>query len=385
MTTMDAALRPANRAERLEHYLPSEIQRLTLRAALGPADTAQHDISCWEKAIDLDAELDTGTFRLLPLLAERIADLSLHCTHAGRISGTAKATWVQNVRLAFGARPGVETLVRAGMTVTLLKGAALTTMPGFTAQRNRSMGDIDILVDPDDGPEAFRLLREQGWQPKYMPVTYCRWHHSIDLERAESAGGLDLHWRPLHYQPPARWDAWLRSGTTATSFMDLPVQVQAPDRLLVHAIAHGARPSFPSPIRWIADAHQLIVNHPNAVDWDAVISIATDIHMSARFAVCLGWLHCHLATPVPSDVLDTLATRRGLFERIEVANERSYQHWTLRGRCVNAACMRLQSRPDPAWSRAIGTRPHFLRDFLGVTRVHQVPRAAWSHVRKTAL
>jgi|GEM_PF-4751934 len=385
MTAGGAAVEPTERAERLEHYLPTEVQRLALRAALGPADTAQQDVSHWEQAVELDAELDAGTFRLLPLIAERIKDLSLECGHADRISGAAKAAWVRNLRLFAGTRPGVETLVDAGLTVTLLKGAALTAMPGSRASRNRSMADIDVLVDPDAGPEAFRLLREQGWQPKYGPVTSSRWHHSVGLKLPGSAGEIDLHWRELCYPPSSQWDAWLRSGTTATSFMDLPVRVPAPDRLLVHAVAHGARPNFQSPIRWVADAHQLIVNHPTAIDWSAITAIATDIHMSARFAVCLGWLRRHLDSPVPSDVLDALATRKSVIERIEVANEQNYRRWTLVGRCVNAACMRLQSRPDPAWSRAAGTRPHFLRDFLGVTRAHQVPRAAWHHFGGTGL
>ena len=382
MTAGLAVFRPAPREGRLEHYLPNEVQRLALLAALGPADTAQRDLSRWEQTVDLDTGLDSGTFRLLPLLAERIEALGLECAHAGRFSGTAKVAWVQNERLFFSTRGGLETLVGAGMTVTLLKGAAFSALRGSRARRNRPMADLDLLVDADEGPEAFRLLSERGWRHVHWetarpkgPPTYRRWCHGVDLELPGTPGRLDLHWRHLYYPPPSRWDAWLRDGATVTSLMGIPVQVPAPDRLLVHAIAHGARPSVESPIRWVVDAHQLIANYPSSIDWDAVTAIAADIHMPQRFGACLGWLRRHLDSPVPPAVLNALAARASVLERVEIANERKPLPRSLIRQTVHFACELIQCQPEPAWTDALGTRPHFVRDRLGVNRARQVPGA----------
>ena len=379
MTTRIAPFQPDGQDS---HYLPNELQRLTILAALGPTDSAQQDVSRWEQVVDLDHGLDAGTFRLLPLLAARIEALRLQCVHAGRVGGVAKAAWVQNERIIFGARGGVETLVEEGMTVTLLKGAALGALSGLRTRRTRPMGDVDILVDADNGPVAYRLLCEQGWRPSRGPTSIHRWYNGMGFEMEGSPANIDLHWRVLPYPTAPQWDAWLRADTTATSVSGIPVRIQAIDRLLVHTIAHGARPNAESPIRWVADAHQLIVEYPSAIDWDAVTAIATDIHMARRFAACLGWLRCHLGTPVPLDVVKSLRDRGSVLEHLEVAIERTPGSANLLQSCVGVAIDRIRLRPQPGWEPVLGTRPHFFRDRYGLTRARQVPGAVCQRISR---
>lgn len=60
-------------------------------------------------------------------------------------------------------REAVERLAAENIRVMLLKGAALATTvyPSFAA---RPMGDLDVLVAPDEAGRAWQCLRDAGWK-----------------------------------------------------------------------------------------------------------------------------------------------------------------------------------------------------------------------------
>ncbi|WP_018162973.1 nucleotidyltransferase family protein [Smaragdicoccus niigatensis] len=359
----------------LRHYIPDEATRLTLRAAVGPEESAQTDLTTWERTVDLNSGLDAGMFRLLPLIAERIERLGLQGDHSGRIAGTAKMSWVRNQRQLFGGRAAIDALSRGDLRVTLLKGAALTTLDRLPGTRTRPMADVDLLVDAVRGPAALQLLTDAGWVPDPdVRMSFLPWRHSIGMTLPGSPAIVDLHWRITNFPVPSRWEKWLRAGTTTSTMVGAPVHVPAPDRLLAHAIQHGAQSNAESPIRWAADVHLLASYYGDGIDWEAIAAFATAIRMSRRFFACLSWLSEYLDTPIPAETLAALGRRTSLLERMEVRNDKSRNGFPRRA--GEFASVWWRADPNLAWSAALGTEPHFIRDKWGVSKRRELLHAA---------
>lgn len=130
--------------------------------------------------------------KLVPVLWSRLGESRRKVPEAMGRRLHAQAT-VTEFRMSLSESTLADCLARlgaAGIEVMLLKGAALalTVYGGFT---DRPMGDLDILVRPDQAGRAWQLLRDAGWTLEFErgEEFYARHHH---LAALVAPGGLPL-------------------------------------------------------------------------------------------------------------------------------------------------------------------------------------------------
>jgi hypothetical protein len=138
----------------------------------------------------------------------------------------------------------VVLLSRAGIEVTLLKGAALavTTYGTFV---ERPMADIDMLIAVESGQRAHELLRENGWvldSESYPPDAWKNHHHFPPLcDRAGSGLRLEIHVAPLAHGHPFHLElSDLTENSRMVSLGESRVRVLDAHRHAVHAAIHFA-------------------------------------------------------------------------------------------------------------------------------------------------
>lgn len=296
---------------------PTPGQGMLLDAALAGDDKVVAAYQAWRAAVDIDERFDWGTFRLLPLVYDRLRALGAEDSLMLRLKGVYRMAWVETQALFNAAAPVVAALEGAGVQTMMLKGAPLA-LGYYRTPAARPMRDIDIVVRREDAARAIAVVKELGWTaaPDVSPdeMTYF---HSITF-RGPDGREIDLHWHCLYEAMSPDADAWFWDTAEPFDFCGVATRRPAPAPLLTHVMLHGLRSNPEPPIRWIADVMAIIGARGDTLDWDALLAYARTQRITFRLRLGLAFVAQRYGAAVPAEVLTGLRARgQSLAERIE--------------------------------------------------------------------
>lgn len=336
--------------------LPTPGQLLLLQAALRPAPQALEAWLRWEREIGLDRP-DEGSHRLLPLVCRNLAGEASHVPQWQRLKGIHRLAWSRNQVLFNQVRPLIDELRRDGVSVLLLKGAALA-LRVYPDAGCRPMRDVDILVPATSARALLLKLESAGWKiacwrPPGFPESFFRFLHAAGFEAPDGAR-VDLHWHALNLCCHRAADDLFWSHSEPLDFLGIPVRTCSPTEHLLQICTHGIVWSPVPPVRWAADAVLLLRStqpahdfqpaqpgqrsqpvqpcHPSqpvqpdqpyppvqpdqpspaeaGIDWERLTRTACDLDLVPYLHSALAFLRRDLDAPVPDEVLDRLAHAR---------------------------------------------------------------------------
>lgn len=290
-------------------FWPTTDQELLLRAALLPGDDGRSAWQSWQDSTDIEA-LDSGSFRLLPLLYRNLLFLGVDDPLLPRIKGVYRHFWFRNQLLFHHMAKLLATFQQAGIPTLLLKGAAYSQLY-YQDQAARPMGDLDLLIPPADTTKALTLLHSGNWQPIYFDsytalspgyLSYATSHGFRDPDGRE----LDLHWylSPFCAAPECDQGLWERSEVLAFGGVDTRT-LSAADHLL-HVCVHGAAWDEIPPIRWVADALLLLNNAGDIIDWASLLAEAHNHRVTIPLRETCHYLRERFAAPIPDQFFAAL-------------------------------------------------------------------------------
>ena len=301
---------------RLAAGLLAPHHRSLVEAVLAPEPELGPRYLRWRAGFDPEAPVDSGTYRLLPLLWTRVRDLPAAEPLEGRLRGIYRHSWVARQQLVRHVAPALGVLREAGVPLLLLKGAALTFRE-YPEAGARPMMDLDALVPYADRLRAREALVAAGWSVSSLARTQeVEAIGQVTVRRGEPPD-LDLHWRAPGDLPPLD-DRWLWRDTTWAELEGIPVQLPSPTTHLVVTLAHGLRGNRESPIRWVVDAARIIERDPAAIDWDEVVWLAERMRLRTRVTFGLDLLD-ELGVPVAPAAHRRRLADDSLLERWEYA------------------------------------------------------------------
>ena len=296
---------------------PNCQQKLLLTAATG---TEKDAVSCfrqWRQNVDLDAEFDRGTYRLLPLLYDNIRRFGVQDPLMGRLKGVYRMSWYENHLLFDKVQPIVSHLEANGVRTLLLKGVPLV----LTYYRNpavRPMADIDIVVAPAQVRRSIAAIEAFGWQRNESASDDdLKYRHSM-LFADRKGLEFDLHWHFLYEACNDEADAFFWSSAIPLDFDGVRTLQLDPMAMLIHVILHGIRWNAEPPTRWIPDALAILRRDGGRFDWDRVVAFAASQRLTHRLGLGLRYLAEWHDAPIPPAVLRRLErTKITPLERIE--------------------------------------------------------------------
>jgi hypothetical protein len=295
---------------------PTEGQEMLLDIALGPQENVVATFEKWNAATDLDKEFDWGTFRLLPLVYERLRSLDLHHPLMGRLKGIYRLAFYETQSIVHVAASMLSNLHAAGIPTMMIKGVPLA-LSYYRSPAVRPMRDFDFAIPPSMAHRAVAIVEAQGW----TRLGYCRdedllYRHSMPFRNA-AGKEMDLHWHCLVEDGSKAANDWF--WARSTPLIVGPCKTLQPDAtaLLLHTILHGLRSNPEPPVRWVADATRLIESSPG-VDWDELVRFAIERRLTHRLSLGLNYLKRRFNCAIPEDTIARLKSQRpSLLEKIE--------------------------------------------------------------------
>jgi hypothetical protein len=296
---------------------PNLQQSLLLTAAIGEDKTAAEAFCRWRGTIDLEADFDRGSYRLLPLVYDHMHRLGITDSLMGRLKGAYRMSWYRNQVLFDKARPLVSDLEQRGITTLVLKGVALV-LSYYRNPALRPLAAIDIAVSPRQVKGSITAIEAFGWQRNLSPSAEdLRYRHCIQFTDRDGHA-LDLHWHFLYEACNDEADAFFRSSAIPFDFDGVPTLQLDPTAMLVHVILHGIRWDAAALRQWIPDALSVLRHEGGRLDWERMIAFAQAQRLTYRLSLGLGYLAERHNAPVPREILMRLRQiGTSLLERIE--------------------------------------------------------------------
>jgi hypothetical protein len=365
---------------------PTSQEEWLLRAALlrGPAAAAAW--TRWKSLVDFD-NIDSESYRLVPLLYCNLRDHGVSDPLLGRLRGIYRRTWYQNQLHMHAMASPLRALHVAGIPIMLLKGAALL-LQYYRDYGMRPMQDFDVCVPEERATEAVEVLRAQGFTVHDVPedVFFGPVEHPVrlpELELVDSTGHvLDLHWRLFSESiardvTPECWQA-----ATELEALGTPTRALCPaDQVLyvcVHGLVRGAAGWETARVRWVMDLVSILRISGDAIEWRRLLRQAQRGGFIPPLREALTYLRRTLDAPVPDDVLQELRTMPvPMVDRVvHAARMQPPEHWgpwlTV---CVGYVEHRLSLPPGAGTLRALATLPGYYRRRWRARTVWSVPAA----------
>lgn len=343
---------------------PSSVQARLLGAVVGPEADVRGNFAAWKAATDLDAEIDPGTYGLLPLLHDRLHRLGVTDPLMPRLKGIYRRCWYETHALLHAVAPVVATLEARGIATLLLKGVPLS-LSWYRGVGLRRMADLDLAVRPELVHGAMAVLHDLGWiKDPNASDDALRFRHSMQFRHPEGRE-LDLHWHIMFETCSTAADDVFWGRSVPLEIHGVATRQLGREDTLLHTVIHGMRSNPWPPIRWIPDAMTIIDRAGASMDWDALIAFARANRLTHRLGLGLRTLAETYGARVPAHVLTSLrGERTSLLERIEntVALrdvERLYRNPITKQWVIFADYCRVAPHRDPV--RFVADFPHYLR------------------------
>lgn len=246
--------------------------------------------------------------RLEPLLARRIRELGVDTSRpplravAARLERLASACALRNQLLRAQLSDAVGAFAEQGIPVCLIKGAASLAdapVPGYLDAAVRRMEDLDVVVPPQFGDAAHKLVTDRGWLcvsgTEAMPF------------RPESPAFVDLHcWSPqnaaLGLLPLE--DFFDRALPNRVGGRDVTIlhPARAVQLRLVHNVIHQHLFIDFSLID-LFELSGIIAAWEGDIDWRSLRSVGLMHEVTAIFDALLLRLRDDFGAPVPDAVI----------------------------------------------------------------------------------
>jgi hypothetical protein len=296
---------------------PNWRQSLLLTAAMGEDAEAADAFCRWREAVDLETNFDPGSYRLLPLVYDRMRRLGIRDSLMGRLKGVYRISWCKNQILFDKVRPLVSDLEQRGIATLLLNGVALA-LSYYRNPAARPVVDIGIAILSRQVSRAMAAIETFGWHCNVSPsADDLKYRHSVQFADRDGLQ-LDLQWHFFYEACNDEADAFFWSSAMPLDFGGVPTLQLDPTAMLLHVILHGIHGDCEPPTRWISDATAILKHEGVRFDWERMIAFAQSQRLTYRLGLGLGYLAERHNALVPPEVLTRLRrTRASLLERTE--------------------------------------------------------------------
>lgn len=251
---------------------------------------------------------------------DAVGGRSLPTETRDRLQQIAMVTDFRMACLQDGALRVVDLIGTMGLRAVLLKGAALA-MSAYGSFQERPMGDIDVLLAPEEAVRLQHALLGSGWSERFLLNAnaemrdrrrdfYESHHHLPPLEDSNGAAAVEVHVDLFPPGAPFRLPPYrLREAAQSAVYEGRSVLVPSTEHLLLHLCIHFAWSNEMRLGAWrtFRDLEAIITTR--TVDWESVVAAAE----LARATTCCYWtlrLAQNLAgIRVPAEALRLLRPR----------------------------------------------------------------------------
>ncbi|MFC1771195.1 nucleotidyltransferase family protein [Candidatus Margulisiibacteriota bacterium] len=293
---------------------PTPEQELLLDACLLEGESGFNAWKKWHKLVDVE-KLDTGSFRLLPLLYHNLQGLLPEGPLLSKYKSVYQYTWYKNHIVFHKTAKLIEVFNKKAIKTMVLKGIALIENY-YKDFGIRPMNDIDLLVPLDKAPESINLLKELGWKLE-KPISSNLDNLFFSINRAITLKDKDGFLLDLHFFTQTECkcpgdDDILWEKAIPLNINNVRTNSLNSTLLLLQVLLRGILLDTVTNLRWITDAYMILNNKEKQIDWDLFLETATRRYAVIPLKKALSYHKKRYKTAIPDIVIPALNSKKVL-------------------------------------------------------------------------
>jgi len=233
------------------------------------AGLAKYSASDWEVLYG-----QAERFGLTPFLAWRLnehPEISPPEEICAKFRKSLLVSTARSVRMIHELGNVLHRFNQEGIPVILLKGAHLASFV-YPSIGTRPMGDVDLLVHPEDLQHTTKIMLDLGYQSSAGMLDANKMtsvHHHLPGFLKSDSLSLEIHWSIVHPKGPfqiALNDLWAEA--VEANLNENLALVLSPQHLFIHLCLHAYANRFHHGLRALVDLSQVMRHHHEAVRWE---------------------------------------------------------------------------------------------------------------------
>jgi Uncharacterised nucleotidyltransferase len=273
-------------------------KKLLLQAALLSEEPALNSWKQWRETVDIE-NLDTESYRLLPLLYRSLSAQEVVDVHMGRLKGVYRRTWVENQVLFQVLSAIFQSFKEKGIKTLLLKDAALN-LHYYLDNGLRMIPNVELLIHPSDALMGINLLQNIGWKAiGKIPQDILPFSQAMGFKNSSNQFFI-LRWHLFTdgFSEKAKNDFW--ENAIITQLCEWEISILSPTNQLLYIC--GAFKNQLISSNKLADAAIIITASANQIDWNKLIIKAQEYRLVWALKNMLTALREILNIPIPSSI-----------------------------------------------------------------------------------
>lgn len=234
---------------------------------------------------------------LLPVMPAGVAEA---------LMATYRTNWIWNRRLRGEQQRIVDAILARGIDVVLVKGVTLAARY-YGEIALRPIGDIDLLVRPENAADCGRILSSCGYAPLPGREAPTQWHALVNRAlayRGNAGMTLDVHWAlaslPSYVAAFPQAEIWGSAESLDPSGPSAR-RLSTADELRFLCF-HYAAQHRERRLIWLVDIAEILRSLPATWDWPQFVSETIARGLATPVAVALDTAQHVLDVNVPARV-----------------------------------------------------------------------------------
>jgi hypothetical protein len=293
----------------------TDSHQLLLKAACCPHEVGIQAWQQWHSIVDIE-QLDSESYRLLPLLYKNLAANQVEHPEMTRLQGVYRRHWYSNQLIIRELTTVLHAFQTAAIHCLVLGDAALLGYygPDFGV---RPIEQLDLLVSPQDAAQAMQVLAELNWNAKVkLTDSFMTLHSKIGLWNS-SHQLLHLHWRIFGTDIPANPKDELWQTADVVSLNHYSIRTLNPVAQILYICTRITAADGAIAPLWVADFVKLVGTNSRQEFWELLIDHAINARLALPLQRLINAGFAILELPPSSVVQRIQSLPISLLERLE--------------------------------------------------------------------
>ncbi|MBD2459424.1 nucleotidyltransferase family protein [Oscillatoria sp. FACHB-1407] len=253
--------------------LPPDSHQLLLKAACCSNQVGLKAWQEWQGQVDIE-QLDSESYRLLPLLYKNLATNQIQSHEMTRLQGVYRRHWYSNQLRIRELTDILQAFETANIRCCVAGDAALLPYYGSDLGM-RPIDQLDVVVAPQDGLKAIQVLARLNWHARVeLTDSFMALHSKIGLWNA-SHQLLHLHWRMFGSDVSAAQDDGFWQTAAVVSLNQNSIRTLNPIAQILHICTRITAADGAIAPLWIADFAKVVSFNPSENFWESLIQAAS--------------------------------------------------------------------------------------------------------------
>ncbi len=292
--------------QKLTNLISSHKYALLLKAVLLDNENYLVVFSKWKENIDFEHDIDSDSFKLLPLLYQKLSKKEIEDELMPRLKGIYRKSWINNQLICEQLISLIEDLSANKITPLILPETASAFIL-YESLAHRHIGKFDFAIKQSQIKDVIKYLTIEGWRSignKFDQNFIFKYGTNISFSKKNNCD-ITLHWYPDFDSFGNKLESKLWQRSSLISYGGQDLNFSSVTDCFIYLIKNHSKDSLN-----LIDISTIIIFKSDELNWELIIAETQNRNFAQSLHQVLQYLKNTCEIVVPDKVYQVLLSKK---------------------------------------------------------------------------